>query len=181
MVSLIDLIKLSELAATVPDHGTIVEAGSLFGKSSWHLAKNSKPNVKVFCIDPWRPNEKFNKNMERLGDVPILSRAAFEEYTKDVAHKMVLIEGLSPFDVADWDRPVDMYFDDAYHITSEGLLANLMFWAEKIKPGGIMCGHDYEPIFPDVIEYSQLMASRFNSKLEVQGSVWYVRNNLDNH
>jgi predicted O-methyltransferase YrrM len=47
-----ELSAISYLASTVPGRGIIVEAGSLFGLSSWHWSNNSAPSCSIFCIDP---------------------------------------------------------------------------------------------------------------------------------
>lgn len=50
-----ELRRLIDLARAVPPGGVIVEVGSLYGLSAWHMAKHCSPGTRVFCIDPWKP------------------------------------------------------------------------------------------------------------------------------
>jgi hypothetical protein len=47
------------------------------------------------------------------------------------------------------DGALDFVFIDADH-SYEGCSADINAWVPKIKPGGLLCGHDYDnPDFPD--------------------------------
>jgi hypothetical protein len=48
------LYQIIELARRVPSNGVIMEVGSLYGLTSWHLSKYSDPSVTIFCIDPFQ-------------------------------------------------------------------------------------------------------------------------------
>jgi len=48
-----ELDRLASLARRVPPNGCIVEIGSLFGQSSWVLAKNAPLSMTAYCLDPW--------------------------------------------------------------------------------------------------------------------------------
>lgn len=45
----------------------------------------------------------------------------------------------------------DVVFIDADH-SAEGVRQDFANWAPRVKPGGLICGHDYAPEFPGVIE-----------------------------
>ena len=155
-------LKAIEAVATlVPEGGKVVEVGSLFGCSSWAWAKSVDPSVTVYCIDPWEKNEGVRTMEARLGITYGLEQ--FKIYTADCPNIRPL-QGYSPVQFQDWTDPIDLYYEDAVH-TNPILARNLAFWSEKIKPGGILCGDDYRPRFPDVVNGAQDLAERFSREL----------------
>ncbi|NNF80508.1 MAG: hypothetical protein HKN05_20995, partial [Rhizobiales bacterium] len=140
-------LKAIELVASlVPKDGTVVEVGSLFGRSSWAWAKSVDPFVSVNCIDPWVGNEGVRGLEQQLGIKYGLEQ--FEEYTKD-CENLTALKGFSPIDFQGWDKDIDLYYEDAVH-NDPVLSQNLDFWTSKLKPEGIVCGDDYRPRFADV-------------------------------
>lgn len=65
-----ELERLIELARSVPQNGIIVEVGSLYGLSSWHLSKYCAQGVTVFCIDPWQ-REKWIVDLVEIPQNPL--------------------------------------------------------------------------------------------------------------
>lgn len=167
-----DLEYLERLAAAVPENGVIVEVGPLFGRSTWTLAKSCHPSVTIYAIDTWEP-EPWIKRMEKEFDCLPFSQQAFEHYTKDCSN-IIPIKGPSPDIVHDWDKPIDAYFEDAVH-GNPVLRRNLDFWRPFIKPGGIICGHDYTTRFPDVGREVDRIAQEWRTQSEVIGSMWAMR------
>jgi hypothetical protein len=168
-----ELSAVSYLASTVPDRGIIVESGSLFGLSSWHWSNNSTPGCQVFCIDPWERVKWIVDLVEKPQGTRPFSRAAFEEYTADCKN-IIAIQGYSPSVLRNWNLPIDIYFDDAMH-QNPVLRENLQFWSKFIVPGGYVCGHDYCQEWPDVIHEANLIAQRWNTKVHVVETVWWVQ------
>lgn len=168
-----ELRMLSELAARVPENGTIVEVGSLYGLSTWHMAKYSKPSVTIVCIDPWVREQWVVDLVERPQAAPPFCREVFHRLTKEFAHKIVAIQGYSPFDVSGWQIPIDMYFEDAVH-TNPVLKKNIDFWSDRVKVGGTVCGHDYGSQFPDVKTEVDSLTKKLESTLGVEGTLWYL-------
>lgn len=168
-----ELARIMELAAAVPKGGVVVEIGSLYGLSSWHLAKACAPGVTVFCVDPWQREQWVIDIVEKPLNAPPFCRAAFESYTAD-CDNIVMIEGYSPQIARGWNLPVDLYFEDAVH-TNPTLATNLAFWSERVKPGGVIAGHDYAKYWPEVMEEVDGLAKRVGSKLTVVDTVWSLR------
>ncbi|MGO4682109.1 class I SAM-dependent methyltransferase [Hyphomicrobium sp. 2TAF46] len=155
-------LKAIEAVATlVPKNGKVVEVGSLFGCSSWAWAKSVDPSATVYCIDPWEKNEGVRAMEARLGIKYGIEQ--FKIHTADCPNIRPL-QGYSPIQFEDWSDPIDVYYEDAVH-TNPILAQNLAFWSKKIKPAGILCGDDYRPRFPDVMNGAQTLAKQFGREL----------------
>lgn len=155
-------LKAIELVASlVPAGGKMVEVGSLFGSSSWAWAKSVDPSVAVFCIDPWEGNEGIRSMEARLGIVYGLEQ--FQKHTADCPNIHPL-QGYSPVDFKDWADPIDLYYEDAVH-TNPILTQNLDFWSQRLTRAGIICGDDYRPRFPDVMNGADALARRFGREI----------------
>jgi Methyltransferase domain len=168
-----ELLRLCELARAVPPDGVIVEVGSLYGLSSWHLAKNCAPGVTIFCIDPWKREPWIINLVEIPQKAPPFDRAAFEKYTAD-CDNIVMVQGYSPHVAKGWKLPIDLYVEDAMHINPI-LAANINFWSARVRPGGVVSGHDYCAEWPDVKREADAVAQREGSRVELVDTYWSVR------
>ncbi len=83
-------------------------------------------------------------------------------------------------DAADsvFDDRLDFVFIDADH-SYEGCSADIKAWAPKIKPGGLLCGHDYDnPDFPEfgvrraVDEYAEATGREVDLG---ENMTWFIR------
>jgi hypothetical protein len=164
------LDRLARLARLVPPNGCIVEIGSLFGLSSWTLAKNAHPSVTVYCIDPW-VRESWMASIEASAGQTL----SLEAFRKNVAgaHNIVPLPGYSPRDFMGWQRTVDLVFEDSVH-SNPGLHATLAFWSQFVPRGGVVCGHDYRNEFPDVMTEADRLAMSLGTKIELVETLWSV-------
>lgn len=161
---------LGKMARTVPENGVIVEVGPLFGSSTWVLAKNAHPSVTIYSIDTWEPAPWIDRvESENPGCKPF-SIETFKHYVRDCPN-VVAIQGWSPDIVADWDKEIDMFFDDASH-GNPGFINNLNFFVPKTRPGGIVCGDDYASGWPDIVREVDDLASGWGGQPEIIGRVW---------
>jgi hypothetical protein len=169
-MSAAELHQIIELAQAVPENGVIVEVGSLYGLCSWHLAKHCAPSVTLFCIDPWERRPWIIEQVEEPQKAPPFSRAAFEEYTAD-CDNIVAVQGYSPQVARGWHLPIDLYVEDAVH-TNPTLAVNIKFWSSRVKPSGIVSGHDYTLIWPDVIQEVNTLAKKWTSRVTLTDTFW---------
>lgn len=165
-----------QLASSVPEYGIVVEVGSLYGLSAWHISKSIPKTATLFCIDPFERTES-NIEFEKRVKAPYFCRESFDIFTADCPN-IVVLQGWSPDVCRGWQVPIDMYFDDAFH-TNPVTKWNIDFWSERVKPGGIVCGHDYSSIFPDVIDNADQLARKWNTCIHVEESLWNVRKPVD--
>jgi len=171
------LEHLARIAASAKEASTIVEAGSLYGCSSWVLAKNAAKDVKVIAIDPWQHAgflKRFKINNFR---VPELSKYAFQAYTHD-CENLTPVQGYSPQAAEGLDIDnLDVVFEDAAH-SYEVLKQNIDYFFPKLNPGGIFCGDDYQSAFPGVIRCVDELAKSLGVRPQICGQVWAIRKPL---
>jgi len=168
-----ELRGIEELARRVPSGGSIVETGSLYGLSSYTWATSVEPSVTVYCIDPWIREPWIIQMVEnQVPNCPRFSLRAFQHYTKSCTN-IVPIVGYSPQDMSGWEEPVDLFFDDSMH-HNPFFRRNLRFWLRKMRPGGIMCGHDYCSEWQDVIAEVDQLAREIGVDVHTRERLWWV-------
>jgi|GEM_PF-2165679 len=172
-MTLAGLAYLERLAAAVPENGTIVEVGPLYGSSTWTLAKSCHPSVTVYSIDTWERAPWIVRNVEEKLGAPPFSLEAFKGFVADCPN-VVPIQGYSPDVVRDWARPIDLYFDDAAH-GNPGFINNLSFFNGFVRPGGFLCGDDYALGSPDIVREIDFLGASWGVRPEVIGRVWALR------
>jgi predicted O-methyltransferase YrrM len=142
---------------------TLIEVGTYKGQSFSYLiveAINAGKTFDFIAIDacPWPDVEPdFTRNMEPLKD-----------------HYRTLFGGDS-FDRANdfEDGSIDFVFLDANH-SYEFISKDIAAWLPKIKKGGILAGHDYDPKdWPGVIQaVKETFGDDFNKEY-LDEVVWY--------
>lgn len=123
--------ELTWLADTASTMDSVVEVGSLHGRSAFALLTGCPGPV--YCIDPWddAADESRSSFVRNCGHFPNLHARA----------------GRSP-DVAAVTPDVDMVFLDGAHDYAS-VLADIGAWLPKTRK--LLCGHDYNhPGYPDV-------------------------------
>ena len=146
-----DITALVKLASSLPSNSTIVEVGSLYGKSACHLAR-SAPTSTVYCFDLWAGHSNCaSDGVFRINDLD-----TFKYYTKQ--YNNIIAKKLdNPPEDAQWgDQQVDMVFIDIEHINPSDW-ETIEYWMLRLKQGAILSGHDYFTVerngfilFPDV-------------------------------
>lgn len=167
---LIDLQVLERLAQGVPINGIIVEVGSFKGRSSWTLANSCDPSVTVYCIDLW---DEYWKGKEPGSDPHTLQ--LFKKNVEECPNIIPLMGGSTEVDWPE-ERKADLIFIDGDH-TSPQVDKDLEVWVQRLKPGGILAGHDFNVYrWPDVcravIRLSEKMKLPF--KMFGKGFIWAI-------
>lgn len=130
----------------------------------------SIPGLHLTCVDPWAAYADYRgetkNNQKRLN-------AAYEE----------ALERLKPFDC----RVLRMTSADAAALVPDGsldyvyvdanhgylfVLNDLERWAPKVRSGGIIAGHDYEPVMRNTFIKVKPAVDKFTADHRV--SPWYV-------
>ena len=173
-----ELIVLEKLAQTVPEHGTIVEVGSMFGRSAVCLAMSASTST-VYCIDIFNDallvyNNEIQDTYDNKFPVKDKLYNLKEEFIKNTKNisNIVAIEGFSP-NIDYNGGEIDLFFLDAEH-SNPSDWNNLCHFIPMIKSGGIVCGHDYLLQFPDVIKNVKILEKFFNTTVTLydDSSIW---------
>jgi hypothetical protein len=152
------IAELEWLGAQAAEMNSVVEIGSLHGRSAFALL--TACDGPVYCIDPWNDvaDHCYGSFMGYCGHFPNLRP----------------IRGFSPWDAMNVPT-VDMVFIDGEH-SLEGITADIEAWLPRTRK--LICGHDYvdhpQAGFPDV---KLVVDSVFGDRVTVapDTSIWAVR------
>lgn len=161
---------LWRLWAQVPEGGAVLEAGSLLGSTAWAAAQAlAHRGVTIWAVDLWGGSPEIGWTPAQWD----LRWRAFLENMRDAGlegtvrvMKLPSVEAASHFQ----DESQDLIFLDADH-RREYVLADIAAWWPKLKPGGVLCGHDYCQQRSGVI---QAVDESFGKPDELSGGEWKV-------
>jgi len=174
-----DLTSIEYLCKKLPSSGLIVEIGSFLGKSASSFAKNLEAQNKEFdilCIDIWEWPLELVQNLIRSADfkVPEVNSLfeMFKFYTKPYPNikpiKAVFDKNFEFF------RQPNLVFEDSDH-SAKTLTHALPFWWEKIIPGGVLAGHDYNlPIVSSLVNSFAACNNLEVKKFYENSTIWYI-------
>lgn len=128
----------------LPDHAHIVEVGVYQGQSTAGLAVeiiNSGKTITLDVVD-WFRGSPSETGPQAQCD-PVVLRATFERHVAPVRHAISHIHAMASVDAAALyaDASLDFVWIDASHAT-QPVYDDLDAWWPKVKPGGIIAGHD---------------------------------------
>ena len=141
-----DDVALATLVKRVLRPGCrIVEVGSWLGTGSTQtlLREISKvAGARLLCVDTWRGSRGVRRHEEMLRSYDVL--ATFRANTSSFSGLMDIMIADSVTS-AQWlaDASFDLVFLDADHRYS-AVKNDIAAWRTKVRPGGILCGHDCE-------------------------------------
>ena len=125
------------------------EIGVFYGELSERLLR-TKPGLKLHLVDSWGDYDDTllesgdfhatmsNASQERACSHTREAMAQFKD--RAVIHKAKSQEAAKMI-----DGLLDFVFIDADH-SYEGCKADIEAWAPKVRPGGLLCGHDYDNV-----------------------------------
>jgi predicted O-methyltransferase YrrM len=93
------------------------------------------PDLELLCIDPW--DAYFHFNQERLQKFHKIAIEKLKPFNATLIQKTGLEAAL---DVP--DESLDFVYIDGDH-RFDYVMQDIITWARKVRPGGIVAGHDY--------------------------------------
>ncbi len=120
-------------------NGVYVEVGTFAGGFSLQLARRSQPG-RLFCVDPYKSYETYHDsvNVKNLDDIFNQAQGLLSPYADRVEFiRDFSVEASTRFP----DNSLDFVYIDANH-QFEYVLADLLAWYPKVRPGGLLCGDD---------------------------------------
>lgn len=129
-----------------------VEVGSWKGKSASFMTVeiiNSGKNIRFDCVDTWLGSP------ENANDQDVINNTLFSSFLNNMSpvsnyYNAVRLSSLEASKLYD-DKSLDFVFIDANH-SYEEVKKDILAWKEKIKPGGILAGHDFSAVEAAVVE-----------------------------
>lgn len=163
----------SNAVRAAKDGAVFVEVGAYKGRSAAYMATeivNSRKDIEFHVVDLW-DEATFLRDMDAHPYEPA-TLAEFEKNVLPVNDKICRYQDDSahaaePFE----ETSVDFVFIDGDH-RYEGVKRDILAWLPKVKPGGVIAGHDHTHEYPGVV---RAVAEIFGSDFEVHGSSWLVR------
>ncbi len=142
-----------------PDNSTFVEVGSWMGRSTCYMGeqiKKSPKNIKFYAVDTWEGSEEIShkETIEKLKNENLSLFDIFNHHIQMcgvqeqvIPLKTTSIEAAKQFE----DNSLDFVHIDASH-DYENVLADIIAWYPKVKPGGFITGDDYVISWGGVIQ-----------------------------
>lgn len=141
-----DMAALRELVSRLDAGFKVLEIGSWLGQGSTRvlIEQARKKNGMVYCVDTWKGNANVQKHQDIVRDYDVLGTFLQNVVIcggQDIVKTLVM----SGDDAAQImrDATFNLIFIDADHSYS-ATLRDIRAWLPKVKPGGILCGHDCE-------------------------------------
>jgi hypothetical protein len=128
-------IDLAKLFGTL-EYKIGAEIGVSKGLYSKELCK-AIDDLKLFLIDPWAAYDQPSISDERAKARYESCLERLEPYNVEYM-RMTSMEAVRSFD----DNSLDFVYIDGLH-TFDAVMSDLIFWSPKVRPGGIVAGHDY--------------------------------------
>ena len=163
-----DLVFLYNMAAAVPMNGCIVELGCWLGRSTCAIIQGAATRD-ICVVDTWRGPDG--------PEIPYTERNAvrkiFISNMKNFAGFVPAIYDMDTRDAADRFAPasVDFLFIDADH-SEESVYADMITWLPKMKPEGVVAGHDWDR--NSVRRAFSKIYSAVAQPSLTKGSIWYI-------
>ena len=157
---------LYETALAMPRNVRVVELGSWKGRSTVALCEGlSEKAPEFWSVDTFR-GDSFIGTVEVSDVLP-----EFERNVSPYPFVQTIISDTVTASEQFEDGSLDWLFVDADH-TYEGVTADIVAWWPKLKPGGLISGHDY-------CFFSVAMAvNRLLPKLDTFETIWHTRQPL---
>jgi predicted O-methyltransferase YrrM len=143
----------------------IVEVGSWTGGSARPMADNTEATI--FCVDNWWTGVAGMDGLWALNE--------FLKNTSDLKNiRLLRMDSLEAAYLLRHER-FDMIFIDAAH-DYESVCQDISAWQPLVRPGGILCGHDYNSDWPGVMK---AVDEWIKNRVIVAGAIWSNRQGFD--
>lgn len=143
-----DLMALSRLIRGVKRPGCrMAEIGSWLGNGSTQVFLTELcdcPSSRLLCVDTWQgsPNVQRHRDIVAQHDVFGTFQMNVARAQSPVSVQALLSTSIEAASIIA-DGILDLVFIDADH-SYQSVAADIAAWRSKIRPGGVLCGHDCE-------------------------------------
>lgn len=132
---------LHPIIAALPDNAVLVEVGTYYGRATLFFRLSNR-KIEIVTIDLCKP-------YETVAGVHVDPPLAMDE--RVLKHgKIRQIIGDSSEAASRFQSEVDCLFVDGNH-TYDGVRKDIVAWMPKMRTGGVVIFHDYDPQYEGVI------------------------------
>jgi len=185
ILELVQLDRVQSLLRRLPDttlHGA--EIGVKDGRMSAALLF-SRPYLTLFMVDRWKIGPKDEPRSDH-DECSFASQTDMDRHYEQAIertqayHQRRQVMPLESLEAAACVPPHTLYFAfiDADHLY-EAVVKDIEAWRHKIKPGGLLCGHDYgrhdKPDFGVTRAVDEWVRSEALELETDAGYTWFVR------
>lgn len=153
-----------------------IELGSWLGKSATVIADNLPPEGVLYCADHWRGSLVERETNHAIAKEKEGDRVYSEFCSNLWPHiqsgkvKPLRMSGKNASEfLKSKGIAADLIFVDAGHEYAE-VKEDIQNFVPLLKSGGVLCGHDYAPHGPGVIQ----AVNEFWPKIELVDTVWFT-------
>jgi len=137
------------------------------------------PGLYLYLVDRWAPPPAGDSYFDGSIKIARMDQAKFDEALNDTQARVTpyrgrfkILKGLSVDMAAEVpDKSCDFVFIDGDH-SYEGCKADIEAWQDKVKPGGWLCGHDYD--HPEQGDVKRAVDEAFGDSVELSyNRTWF--------
>jgi predicted O-methyltransferase YrrM len=170
-----DRVALAQLIRRAAYPGCcMAEVGSWLGTGSTQVfLRELSPfaGAELVCVDTWRGSPNVQRHLDAVAQYDVYGTflhnvARSGSPTKMTPKQMDSVAAAAAFD----NRSFDLVFIDADH-SYEAAKADISAWRSKVRPGGILCGHDCE-LRATAANRDILLANGANDVCEMDGGAF---------
>lgn len=168
-----------EAVATAPTGSTLIELGTMFGKSAFYLAqkiKESEKDLHLCVVDTWQPfwGADYAENQhvcEKHGS--LFQAFAYYLEHSGFSNKIQVLRMDSAKAAQHFvNVPVHFVFVDADH-SYDGCKRDILAWLPRLRRRSIIAGHDYTPQWQGVQAAVEETFRGYG--FEIRNNSWLVR------
>ena len=164
--------ELEWLAEKASNLRYVVEIGSWMGRSTTAMADNMEGLGVILAVDTWRGSEEHeallkDKPPNYVYDLFCRNLKAHIDSGRVCPMRLPSLEAARVFQAIGY-AGFDMVFIDAAH-DYENVKADIQAWKPLVKPGGLLCGHDWG--HPPIVQAVRELLGNTKSS----STIWYTR------
>lgn len=145
LIDIPEMIGAADLAKLFAELNFIdgVEIGTDQGEYAELLCKVN-PRLELTCVDPWKAEAYEPGQQPESGEDQAFFDKRYEETVKRLEPYFINIKRDTSMSVVrDFkDNSLDFVYIDGNHDLLN-VIQDMQYWVKKVKPGGILAGHDY--------------------------------------
>lgn len=169
-----DYAEVYDLAiATARNGGSLVEVGSWLGRSMAYLAIQaaaSGKNLKLHAVDTWKGSPSEPEHLRRVDELggDLLPHFMRNMRAGGIDELVTPIQSPSVQAAQRFaDESLDFVFIDGEHLF-ESVVQDIRAWLPKVRPGGVLAGHDVDRLSVQAAVQDRLPWS----EVRTQGNCW---------